>query len=45
MYVCVYVFMVDLSDVEEGGDTYFPVLNISITPKRHASLYSIAAHV
>jgi hypothetical protein len=30
----VITFFLYLSDVEEGGETFFPVLNISITPKK-----------
>jgi hypothetical protein len=34
-YLDLYVY---LSDVDEGGGTHFPELNVTVTPKRRAVL-------
>jgi hypothetical protein len=35
--MCLYC--IDLSDVEEGGETYFPDLDIAVKPKRYFYYY------
>jgi prolyl 4-hydroxylase len=35
----VYTFFLYLSDVEEGGGTHFPLMNVTVTPKKGSAVW------